>query len=343
MTKVMLTGSGGFVGSHVLRHILANSEWDIVCPVSFRHFGNVGRIMEAMRGIPYARNRTRFFIWDLTTPYTKQMLNDELSGIDYILNVASQSHVDRAIENPEPFIKNNVDLMINLLELAREVEPRVFMHMSTDEVFGPAPRDHKHVEWDAIVPSNPYSASKAAQEAIAISYWRTYGVPLILTNTMNIIGETQDPEKFLPMVIRKTLMDEEVTVHTSPSGQPGSRFYIHARNFADAWMYILRHVVPNSYDAGDDRPSRYNIVGEREIDNLTMVNMIRNLVASRTDEIPTSEVKLVDFHSSRPGHDLRYALDGSKLAEIGWKPPVSIEEGIKNVVDWTIDHPEWLL
>lgn len=341
--RVLLTGAGGFVGSHVLRHILCNSEWDIICPVTFRHHGNGARIAQAIEGIPGARSRIKVVVWDLKTPFTKQMAHYEIGKIDYILNVASQSHVDRSISDPAPFIMNNVSLMVNLLEYARYAKPEVFLQMSTDEVFGPAPVGYNHKEWDAIIPSNPYSASKASQEAIATSYWRTYDVPVIITNTMNIIGEMQDPEKFVPMAIRNCLFGNDITVHSSPSGKPGSRFYIHARNFADAWMYILRNAKPNMYANGYARPSRYNIVGEKEIDNLTMVNMIVNFVNNKMGEVTKSKIEMVDFHSSRPGHDLRYALDGELLFCLGWQPPINLEDTIKQVVEWTIDHPEWLV
>ena len=341
--KVLLTGAGGFVGSHVLRHFLWSTDWDIICPVTFRHHGNGGRITRAAEGIPGWEDRVKVIVWDLKTPFTKQMLNDGLGAVDYILNVASQSHVDRSISDPAPFIMNNVHMMINLLEYAREVNPEIFLHMSTDEVFGPANESYAHKEWDTIAPSNPYSASKAAQEAIAISYWRTFNVPVVITNTMNIIGEMQDPEKFVPMTIMKAMLDRTITIHSSAGGKPGSRFYIHARNFANAWHFIISNTKPNMYRNGDERPSRYNIVGEREIDNATMARMVCQFVAEKTGKRVNSDLDFIDFHSSRPGHDLRYALDGSKLSGLGWSPPISLEDSLRNVVYWTVDHPEWLL
>jgi dTDP-glucose 4,6-dehydratase len=341
--KVLLTGAGGFVGSHVLRHILVNKDWEIYCPVTFRHHGRVSRVIDAIES--QYHDRLHFFIWDLKTPFsTLDIVNNGIESIDYILNVASQSHVDRSIESPQPFIMNNVYLMVNLLEYARKVKPEVFLHMSTDEVFGPAPEGYAHQEWDSIIPSNPYSASKAAQESIGISYWRTYDVPLIITNTMNIIGERQDPEKFIPNTIRKAISGQDILVHGSPQGKPGSRFYIHARNFADAWLHILDNVKPAMYGNGSDRPERFNIVGEKEIDNLYMAQAICELVEDYTTGVPvSSSIDLVDFHSSRPGHDLRYALDGSKLQSIGWEPPIHILDSLANVVRWYVDNPEWLV
>jgi dTDP-glucose 4,6-dehydratase len=187
------------------------------------------------------------------------------------------------------------------------------------------------------MPSNPYSASKAAQEAMAFTYWRTYGVPIVITNTMNIVGEMQDPEKFVPKTLRALLCGEAPTVHVSPDGQPGSRFYLHARNLADAWLWLARNHQPQQYAEGWDRPSRFHIVGEREVDNIEMVRLLA--VAAG---LPVPAMNLVDFHSSRPGHDLRYALDGSKLADAGWTPPLGLEASLARTVEWTLAHPEWL-
>lgn len=231
--RVLLTGAGGFVGCHILRHLLTNTDWELVCPVTFRHHGNSDRIASAIEGRPEWHQRVQVVMCDLTAPISATTAS-RFGPIDYILNVASESHVDRSITEPVPFIRNNVDLILSLLEYARIIQPAVFLQMSTDEVYGPAPADYAHREWDTIAPSNPYSASKAAQEAIAFSYWRTFGVPVVITNTMNIIGEMQSSEKFLPKTMRAVAAGEPATVHVSPEGQPGSRFYLHARNLADA-------------------------------------------------------------------------------------------------------------
>jgi dTDP-glucose 4,6-dehydratase len=259
-----------------------------------------------------------------------------IGKIDYILNIASESHVDRSIECPRDFVENNVALMLTMLEYARQYPVEKFVQISTDEVYGPA-KDHDHEEWETLLPSNPYSASKAAQENIAFSYWRTFGVPVIMTNTMNIIGELQDPEKFVPMTIKRVLAGETVTVHGSADGKTiGSRYYLHARNQADALLFILQNVPPLVYGGDVDRPSKYNIVGEKEVTNLEMAQLIARYLNKPL------RYQIVDFHSSRPGHDLRYGLNGQKMADLGWKAPMSFEESLKTTVDWTVKHPEWL-
>lgn len=336
MNRVLLTGTSGFVGSHVLRHLLVNTDWEIVCPVTYQHKGVYDRIRLSMDGIDSAHKRVTVIQHDLTAPITA-VTSHAFGKIDYVLNVASQSHVDRSIEEPTPFIVNNVQLICNLLDWARHSDIKKFVQISTDEVYGPAPIGYAHKEWvDLHLPSNPYAASKAAQEDIAFSYWRTYGVPLIITNTMNIIGEMQDPEKFMPKTLSKVLDGKPMQIHASPSGEIGSRFYLHARNQADALLFVLNNTPVTTYDSVNDFPQRLHIVGEREVNNLEMAQLI---AAAAGKEL---KYELVDFHSSRPGHDLRYALDGGNIAAAGWKAPLSLEESLERTVKWTLAHPEWL-
>lgn len=335
MKRVLLTGSSGFVGSHVLRHILVNTDWEIVCPTTFTHKGLQDRIRVACEGIEDAYKRIKVIKCDFTSPISP-ITAHEFGKIDYVINVASESHVDRSIEYPASFIINNVSLICHLLDWAVAAGVEKFLQVSTDEVYGPAPDGYAHKEWiDQHLPSNPYSASKAAQEDIAFAYWRTYGIPVAITNTMNIIGETQDPEKFIPMTIKRILAGDVVTIHGSPDGQRvGSRFYLHARNQADGLLHVLGQPFPKYGEV--DMPQRFHIVGEREVDNLEMAQLIAKFVGKPLN------YEIVDFHSSRPGHDLRYALDGNKMAETGWSLPIPLESSLQKTVEWTLAHPEWL-
>lgn len=364
-TEVLLTGAAGFVGSHMLARLLRDTDWIIHCPVSFRHHGNPERITQVVTdalddGVTSAWERVHLAPCDLSLPIGPT-IQARWSRCEYVFNVASSSHVDRSILEPGEFIRNNVALMTTILDAARRMpDLKMLLQMSTDEVYGPAPDDYRHIEWDTVLPSNPYSASKAAQEAIAFSYWRTYDLPIVITNTMNIIGERQDPEKFLPMVVRKLLHGEEIVVHSSAQGVAGSRFYLHADNLADAWLHLTRYhdarePLPR-YSRGADRPARYHIVGEREVRNDELVKMIAHVMcragalsmpattAGKTAAYEYAEyfIERVDFHSSRPGHDLRYALDGAKLAATGWVPPTTLDESIRQTVRWYLVNTEWL-
>lgn len=330
--RVLLTGAGGFFGSHLLRHLMVNTDWHFVCPASWTHKGTPERVENAIDGMD--KSRVTVITHDLTAPFT-EMTKKRIGKIDIILNIASNSHVHRSIEAPGEFIVNNTLLTYNLLEFAREQKVELFLQFSTDEVYGDAPIGTNYPEWSAIRPSNPYSASKACQEAVAFSYWRTYDVPVIITNTMNLFGETQDPEKYTAQLIRKIYNGEEVTVHGAV-GNIGSRFYLHARNGADAVLFIINNVKPRLHKDGVDRPERFNIVGDVEVDNLELAKTVAKIL-----DKPLI-YKLEDYHSTRPGHDRRYALDGSKLKELGWQAPVEFEPSLKKSIEWTLQHPQWL-
>ena len=211
--RCLITGCSGFFGSHLLRHALMNTDWEIVCIVSWKHKGTPERLEGALKDLD--ENRVTIIRHDLEAPFTEQT-KKRIGKIDYILNIASNSHVDRSIEDPRPFVIGNVELVLTMLEFAREVKPKLFLQFSTDEVYGPAPKGIDYKEGSPIKPSNPYSGSKAAQEAIAFSYWRTYDVPVIITNTMNLIGQTQDAEKYPAKLIRKIYNGEIVTIHGKP-------------------------------------------------------------------------------------------------------------------------------
>lgn len=331
--RVILTGASGFFGSHLLRHLLVNTDWEFICPCSWTHKGTPERIQHAMKGMD--ESRVTVITHDLIAPFTEQT-KKKFGHIDYILNIASNSHVDRAISSPGEFILGNTALAFNMLELARELKPEIFLQFSTDEVYGVAPVGVNHKEWATIIPSNPYSASKAAQEAYAISYWRTYGVPVIITNTMNLFGETQDAEKYTARLIKKIHNGEIVTVHGS-EGNIGSRFYLHARNGADAVLFILKNLPPKAYKEDViNLPDRYNIVGDVEMDNLELAKLVAKILGKEL------KYELTDFHFGRPGHDRRYALDGTKLKELGWSAPMAFEESLQRSINWTLKNKLWL-
>lgn len=338
MKRALITGGLGFIGSHTLEHYLINTDWHIVVLDSLRHAGRVERVT----GIDgYDPDRVTLLWHDLRAPLHK-MLRENIGPVNYIVNMASDSHVDRSITDPVDFVQNNVSLALNMLEFARGHKPlEKFVQVSTDEVYGPAPAGHSHKEGEPFAPSNPYAASKAAQEMIAFSYWRTFDVPLVITNTMNNFGERQDIEKFVPMTIRKIKQQETNIIHGKKvNGEwvSGSRVWLHARNHADAVKFILTELAPVRYSREDEvtAPLRFNVAGDREISNLEIVNLIGGIMNIKP------RIEFVDFHSSRPGHDLRYSLDGGALRDAGWRMPISTEESFARMVNWMLKHPEWL-
>jgi dTDP-glucose 4,6-dehydratase len=342
--NVLLTGGGGFVGHHTLAHMLKTTNWSITVIDSFRHLGLSARLRAVFEELPQHRSRVKVVTHDLIAPIDS--VTSKLIGqVDVIVNMASLSSVDASIQNPRNFIENNTSLQLTMLEYARSIESlKLFLHISTDEVYGPAQIDVEHEEWDSIIPSNPYSASKAAQEAIAVSYWRTYGIPLVITNTMNIIGERQDVEKFVPLCIARLLRNERVPIHARLSDsrwESGSRFYLHARNQADALIFLINKYRdnPSLYLNGHGMPLRFNVRGEIEMKNDEMAHLIAEILGKD----PRSSVQYINVEGARPGHDLRYALNGKLLRDLGWNPPVPFKESLERTVRWSVNNSNWLL
>lgn len=344
--RVLLTGGLGFIGGHTVEHFLRTTDWEIVVIDALRHAGNIARLTEAASFDP---SRVSVHWHDLRAPIYEE-LAEKINWPDYIVHMASDSHVDRSISDPAPFIRNNVDVTLTMLEYARQCAERgwqveKFIQIGTDEIFGPAEAGTSHREADPLKPSNPYSASKAAQEMIAMAYWRTYGVPVVLTRTMNNFGERQNREKFVPKVIRQVAAREVVTIHAEPLKEhadpenpehwrAGSRVWLHARNHADALRYVLEKLEAPLYSSSlpSDAPLRLNIAGEVELNNYNLAQLIASIVG-----IPL-RFRFVDFHSSRPGHDLRYSLDGTLLRELGWRQPMTMADSFEKAVRWTLEH-----
>ena len=341
-TRCLLTGSGGSISAHFISHIFKNTDWEIIGLDSMVHKGLINRNAVIFGEHPEWVGRYELIIHDLTIPLSSVVIN-QIGHIDYIINMASLSDVEASIQDPVPFVQNNISLTLNMLEYARKVKPKAFIQISTDEVYGPVANknDIGVKEWGVILPSNPYAASKAAQEALAISYWRTYDLPLIITNTMNNFDTMQQPSKF-PVMVQKWIMNnEKVIIHGERRGDKveiGSRSYIRSRNFADALLFILQKLPPHLHTPDAvDKPDRYNIAGDLQLDNLELAKMIAKLMGKED-----FEYEVVDVHTLRPGHDRHYSLCMDKLHGLGWKSPQTFEESLKEVIEWQTAHPEWL-
>ena len=214
-----------------------------------------------------------------------------------------------------------------------------FVYFSTDEIFGNAPKGVSYSEYDRYNSTNPYSASKAAAEEFCVAYENTYNMPIYITHTMNVFGERQHPEKFIPMVIQKVRDRKKVIVHANKEKtKAGSRHYIHAQDVADGLMFILNlKNYSHKGDFGNAKCPKFNLVGPEEIDNLTLAQMIA--------KVQNKELmyELVDNHSSRPGHDLRYSLSPKLLKDLGWEPKIKLSKRIEEVVKWSLNNKRWLL
>lgn len=298
MSRCLITGGSGFIFSNVLEYLLEHTNLDFVLICSWRHQGNPLRIKKS--------RRVKVITHDLVGPIP------DIGDFDYIIHGASESHVDRSIAEPVAFIENNVSSTLQVFEYARKHPPKSLILFSTDEVYGAM----NHKEWDVLLPSNPYAASKAAQEMIAIAYWKTYGLPIVITNSNNIVGPGQDPEKFVPKIIAKIKAGEVVQIHIS-KGKPGKRFWNPVENVASALLFILEHQV-NLYPI-TNRPDRHALTGGEELNNLEMAQ----LIADRLDK--PLKYELIDAETIRPGYDEFYA---KTVGIVGWEPPVTLEESL---------------
>lgn len=333
--RLLVTGIGGSIGCHVLCHFMHNTDWDIVGIDSFRHKGLYDRITESTKYHEGWADRLTLVTHDLRGPLSHMTMH-RMGKIDHIINLASLPDVYDSIVDPVPFIMSNTAIMLNVLEFARFCEPESFVHISTDEVYGQTDGQTYHPEWAPSIPSSPYSASKVSQEAAAISYWRTYRVPLVIVNLMNNFGEMQSPAKFPSIVMKKVMSGEEVIIHGSETAI-GSRHYIHSRNAADAILFMMTKLPPYLHTDGMvDKPDRYNVVGGPPITNLDMAQLIARYMG-----MPL-RYKFEPFSKTRPGHDWHYGLNGRKLEMLGWKSPVPFHQSLKETVEWYKRHPEWL-
>lgn len=312
MKKVLVSGASGFVMSNALEYMLKNTTWEFTCLCSWKHRGSPLNLQFAA-GDP----RVTIISHDLSAPIPN------LGKFDFIIHAASESHVDRSIANPVNFIENNVSITLQMLEYAREYPAQVFLNFSTDEVYGAS----EHKEWDVLLPANPYASSKGCQELIAQSYWRTYRIPVVLTNSNNIVGPNQDPEKFVPKLIKLIKAGKEVEIHMD-KGKPGRRYYNPVQNVADALLFILNK-VPQSYVREVvpykqvDRPDRYSLPGGEELDNLEMAQLIAKILRKPL------RYKAVNAENVRPGYDQFYPKTDGRLTDLGFIPPYTLKDGLK--------------
>lgn len=332
MKSIMVTGGCGFIGSVFIRHLLLESDFDgrIINVDKLTYAGNPENLNDVARKLP---QRYVFIQADICdSDVIRQAF--ETHDIDAVCNFAAESHVDRSIAAPDAFIKTNIEGTFSLLEVARQNLDRfvLFHHVSTDEVYGSLGADGLFTEQTPYRPNSPYSASKAASDHLVRAYSKTYDLPVTLSNCSNNYGPFQFPEKLIPLMILNALDDKPLPV------------YGDGRNIRD-WLYVKDHcravweVMKNG-----TRGQTYNIGGRCELANIDTVNMICDLLDEmqpRKDR--TSHKDLINFVKDRPGHDLRYAIDCSKLeSELGWAPRESFESGLRKTIQWYVDNGQWV-
>lgn len=349
MKTILITGGTGFIGSHVVEAILKTTDWNVVIVDRLDTTSTPHRLSD-IDNWEQLKTRVKFVWWDLKAEINS-FTAQKLGVPNYVLHLAASTHVDRSITDPMGFVMDNVVATTNLLNWIRTLELyqtdgnvsdikkiagiEKFIYFSTDEVMGSAPEGVNYKETDMPRPENPYAGAKLGGEAMTHAFACTYNIPCMITRTMNVYGERQHPEKFIPMTIKNIIEHNKIIVHANKDlTKSGTRFYIHARNVAAALMFLLQN---GELLTKEDRTKGiYNIVGEKEISNEDMVKLLGSFVGK------TPDYKLVDFHSSRPGHDLRYGLDGAKLRGEGFEYPLTMEQSMEKMVQWYISHPEWL-
>ena len=341
MKNILITGGAGFISHHLIYYLIKKTNWNIVSLDRLDYSGNLNRLDSILSQLSKEdKSRVKVVFHDLKSeinPWIKK----EMGEVNIILHLAAGSHVDRSIDYPMEFVLDNVVGTANILDYAREINESKqlerFVYFSTDEVFGPAPKGVDYKENDRYNSTNPYSATKAGGEELAVAYENTYNLPVYITHTMNVFGERQHPEKFIPMCIKKIRDGESVTIHSDKTKKtPGSRHYIHAEDVAEAIYFILTNKIEYEKDFGGAKCPKFNIVGSEELNNLELAQIIASCQGKELN------YEMVDFHSSRPGHDLRYSLSGEKMKKLGWQPSIKLTERIKQVVEWSLKNDNWI-
>ena len=308
MKTILVTGGAGFIGTNFIRYLSKNCNYKIINVDKLSYGSNIENLNDINKNYVFIKRD----IGD--------NLSDIISNVDYIINFAAESHVDRSIADPANFVRENINGVINLLETVRKSgnNPE-FVQIGTDEEYGDI-IDSSFNEDDALKPSSPYSASKASSSLIALSYYRTYGMKIMVTRTANNFGKYQFPEKLIPKTIIRNYLNMEIPL------------YGNGNNKRD-WIYVddnVRAILTVLLNGKDGEI--YNISGNNELSNIEIVNKIFEIMNKK------GKIKYV---SDRPGHDVRYSINSEKLLKLGWKPEYNFEEALKLTVEWYINNKEW--
>lgn len=329
--KILITGGAGFIGSHVVRLFVEKYPNDHIYNLdALTYAGN----LENLKDLEDAQNYT-FIKEDINETKNISELFKEYK-FDTVIHLAAESHVDRSISDPVSFVRTNVMGTMNLLNAALETwredfSNKMFYHISTDEVYGTLGETGLFTETTSYDPNSPYSASKASSDHFVRAYGETYGLPYIISNCSNNYGPNQFPEKLIPLFINNILQEKPLPVYGDG-------------NYTRDWLFVKDHALAIDLilNKGEIK-STYNIGGFNEWKNIDLIRLlIKQIDEKLGHEVGKSE-KLITYVKDRPGHDLRYAIDASKInKELGWKPTVTFEEGLSKTIDWYLNNKDWM-